>query len=223
MNILIVGGRNTSEFILKSLISKKHKVAIINTDYEYCKKLSRKYDALVICGDGTKPYMLEEANIYTVDIVIALTQKDSDNLAICQLAKNVYRIKKVFATVTNPKNVEVFKSLGIDAAISSTYIVADMIEQMATVDEIHRFIPIEDGKVSIMEIVIKENYNVCGKLIKDIGFSKEAIIGCIIRGSNSIIPKGNTKIFLDDKLIVLSSPNAQKNIISDVIGGVGKQ
>lgn len=222
MDILIIGGRKTSEFILKSLISKNHKVTIINNDYEYCKNLSRKYDASVMCGDGTKPYMLEEANICKVDIVIALTQKDYDNLAICQLAKNVYRVKKVFATVTNPKNVDVFKSLGIDTAISSTYIVADMIEQMATVDEIHKFMPIEDGKVSIMEIVIKENYVVCGKLIKDIGLSEEAIIGCIIRGSKSIIPKGSTKIFLEDKLIILSTPNAQKSIINNIIGGVVK-
>ncbi len=219
MNILVVGGYKTSDFLLKSLSEKNHKITFIHYDYSYCRNISRKYNIPVICGDGSKSYILEDASINKSDIVIAITNKDSDNLVICQLAKKVYGVKKAFAIVSDPKNVEVFKKLGVDIAISSTYIVSGMIEQIATIDEINSCIPINDGTVSIMEIIVKENYPICRKFIRDIEFSDRAIIGCIIRGSNTIIPKGDTKILLEDKLIILSPPEAQKNVIRSIIGG----
>ena len=148
-----------------------------------------------------------------------MTSSDSDNLVICQLAKKVYGIKKAFATVCNPKNVEVFKKLGIDTAISATYVVAEMIEQVTTVNEIYNFMPIEDGSISIIEVVVKEKYHISNKLLKDIEFSQDAIIGCIIRGKQSIIPNGNTKILPHDKLIILSPPNLQNTILNNVVRG----
>ncbi len=219
MNILIVGGRDTTEYLLKSLSNKSHNITFIHDDYDYCKNISRKYDVTVICGDGSKPYILEEAKINKNNVVIAMTSSDSDNLVICQLAKKVYGIKKAFATVCNPKNVEVFKKLGIDTAISATYVVAEMIEQVTTVNEIYNFMPIEDGSISIIEVVVKEKYHISNKLLKDIEFSQDAIIGCIIRGKQSIIPNGNTKILPHDKLIILSPPNLQNTILNNVVRG----
>ena len=219
MNILIVGGRDTTEYLLKSLSNKSHNITFIHDDYDYCKNIWRNYDVTVICGDGIKHYILEEARIHKNNIVIAMTNSDSDNLVICQLAKKVYGIKKAFATVSNPKNVEVFKKLGIDTAISATYVVAEMIEQITTVNEIHNFMPIEDGSISIIEVLVKDEYYISNKLLKDIEFSQDAIIGCIIRGKQSIIPKGNTKILPLDKLIILSPPDIQNKILNNVVRG----
>lgn len=141
MNIVMVGGRKKIDFLAQSLLAKGHNITMIHDDECYCKFLARTHDAPVICGDGTKPYLLEDANIEGADIVIALTPKDADNLVICQLARKVYGVKRVFATVSNPKNVEVFKKLGINTVISATYIVAGIIEQMASINEVADFIP----------------------------------------------------------------------------------
>lgn len=218
MNILIVGGWKKADFLLKSLLSKKHKVTVIHDNYDYCKILSRTHDAPIICGDGSKPYILEEARINEADIIIAMTPKDSDNLVICQLAKKVYGIKKTFATVADPKNVEVFKKLGVDTVVSATYIMSNIIEQIATIEDVSNFIPLEDGKIVLMELIVKNNYPICNKYITEINFPEKAIVGFIVRGVYSIIPKGNTKILKDDKLIVLSPPEVQKDVIKLVVG-----
>ena len=218
MNIVMVGGRKKIDFLAKSLLAKKHNVTLIHDNENYCKYLSRTHDAPVICGDGSKSYILEDANIQGADIVIALTPKDADNLVICQLAKKVYGVKRVFATVSNPKNVEVFKKLGINSAISSTYIMAGIIEQMAAIDEIYDFMPIEQGQIVMMEIVVRNNYPVCGKTLAEIDIPEQAIIGCIIRGVSSIIPKGKTTIQADDKLIILSPPQVQREMVKLIVG-----
>lgn len=219
MNILIIGGRDTTEYLLNSLSNKSHNITFIHDDYDYCKNISRKYDVTVICGDGSKPYILEEARINKNDVVIAMTSSDSDNLVICQLAKKVYDVKKAFATVSNPTNVEVFKRLGIDTAISATYVVAEMIEQITTVNDIYNFMPIEDGSISIIEVVVKEKHYISNKILKDINFCEDAIIGCIIRGNQNIIPNGNTKILPKDKLIILSPSKSKETVLNHVVRG----
>jgi len=218
MNIVMVGGRKKIDFLAKSLLAKKHKITIIHDDENYCKYLARTHDAQVICGDGSKSYILEDANTQGADIVIALTPKDANNLVICQLAKKVFGVKRVFATVNNPKNVEVFKKLGINSAISSTHIMAGIIEQMAAINEIYDYIPIEQGQIVMMEIVVRGNYPVCGKTLAELDIPEQAIIGCIIRGVSSIIPKGRTIIQADDKLIILSPPQVQREMVKLIVG-----
>lgn len=218
MKIVIVGGWKKVDFLAKSLLSKGHEVTMIHDDEGYCKVLSRNHNAAVISGDGSMPHILEDANIEQADIVIALTPVDADNLVICQLAKKVYGVKKAFATVGNPKNVEVFKKLGINSVISSTHIVSGIIEQMSSFNEILSAIPIEEGKIVILELEVKENYDVCGKTIAKLGISENAIIGCILRKTGTIIPNGKTKIQQDDKLIILSPPHIQNDLIQLLIG-----
>ncbi len=218
MNILIVGGRKKVDFLARSLLSKGHRVTIVHDNEDYCKYLSRTHDIPVICGDGSKIDILEEADIHKAKIIIAMTPKDADNLVICQIAKKVYGVKSSFATVNNPKNVEVFKKLGINSALSATYIVAGIIEQMAAMDEISNYIPIEQGKVVVMEIMVRDHFPVVGKALSDIKFPEQAIIGCIIRDVDSFIPRGRTVIQAEDRLIVLSPPEIQKDIIKLISG-----
>jgi len=114
--------------------------------------------------------------------------------------------------------VEVFKKLEINSAISSTNIMAGIIEQMAAIDEIYDFMPIEQGQIVMMEIVVRNIYPVCGKTLAEIDIPEQAIIGCIIRGVSSIIPKGKTQIQADDKLIILSPPQVQREMVKLIVG-----
>lgn len=217
MKIVMAGGYKKADFLARSALSKGHHVTIIHNDENFCRFLSRTHNAAVICGDASKPYILADANIAGSDIIIALTPKDADNLVICELAHKVYGVKRTLAIVSNPKNVEVFKKLGINA-VSATHIVAGIIEQMATVNEIADLIPLEQGQIVLMELVVRANYPICGKSLMEINMPEQAIIGCIIRDVSSIIPKGKTIIQPDDKLLILSPPQIQKDIIKLIIG-----
>lgn len=218
MNILIAGGWKKADFLLRSLSEKNHSVTLVHDDTLFCKKLSRKYDALIINGDPSKPYILEDADIEEVDMLIALTPEDEKNLVICQLSKKIYGVDRVFSIVSNPKNVEIFKELGIDMVISATHVITNVIEQIITIDEISQIAPIEEGKIAIMEISINEKSPACNKTLMDINLSEGATIGCIIRGSSTIIPKGNTKVLENDKLIILVLLDYRDIIIREVTG-----
>ena len=61
--------------------------------------------------------------------MIALSGKDADNLEVCQLAKQMFSVRKTICMVKNPGNVEIFKELGIDQVISPVHILAQYIPQ----------------------------------------------------------------------------------------------
>ena len=161
---------------------------------------------------------MDEAGIDGFDIMIALKPSDADNLAICQTAKRIYHIRKTVAVVGNPKSVDIFKRLGVSTAISATYMIAGYIEQMSTVESLVNSLPLDQGNIVINELMINQNSPVAGRKLCDMELGEDAIICCIVRGSKIIVPKGQTGIQANDKLLVLSTPDSQNRVIGLIMG-----
>lgn len=83
----------------------------------------------MVHGDGTDINLLSEAGAQHADVFIAVTGQDQDNLIACQLAKRNFHVRRTIARVNNPKNIAVFEKLGVDISVSSTSIIAEMIEK----------------------------------------------------------------------------------------------
>jgi trk system potassium uptake protein TrkA len=218
MKVAIVGDGAKVNFLADSLIKKGHQIVIINHIQNECERLSEIKNAMVICGEGSKKFILEDANIAGFDLMIAVKSKDTDNLVICLLAKKVFGIRRAFATVSNPRNVNVFKKIGINTAVSATYVLADIIEQMAFSDQIIHYMQLEEGKIQLLEVLIENGYIACGKQIIDLDFPEDAIIGCIVRGNNTIVPNGRTEILAGDKLMIFTNMGSKDRALSHLIG-----
>ena len=220
MNLIIAGGRKEIHFLIKNFTSKGHHVTLINNDEEYCKNFARIHEKIdVVLGDASMPNVLEDAGAVYANLVIALTQYDPDNLVICQIAKAMYGVKRTVAVVNDPKNISIFKKLGIDTVISTVNIVSSIIEQKISVEEITNLVPLAEGKVSITEVVITKNSPVLNKTLAEINIPYSAVIGCIIRNEEGIIPRGNTVVMEKDRLITLCLPEAQSEMLNIFIGG----
>lgn len=219
MNIIIAGEGEEIHFLIKSFLSKGHDITFINKNKEYCNKIARTYDEInVVYGDPSKPNILEEIDAFHGDLLISMKQKDQDNLIICQLAKNKFKIPKTLAVVKDPKNIEIFKKLGLDTVISTTSIISSIIEQKVSIEEITKLIEVEEGKASIIEIRITTKSSIIGRKLKDIPIPKTAVIGCITRKNNPIIPRGNTTILEDDKLIIISLLDQEQKLLKILKG-----
>ena len=216
MKIVVAGGKNKADFLISSLLEKHHQLVVINDDAAYCAYLSRVHKIPVICGDPCKLYVMDEADIEGYDIIIALKPGDADNLAICQTAKRIYHVSKTVALVSNPKNVELFRKLGVSNAISATYMIANYIEQASTVENLVSTLSVEHGQIVLTELLVESASPVCGKQLMDIDFRGNVIISCIVRGADMLIPNGRTQIHANDKLIILSSPEHQADIIKKI-------
>lgn len=219
MKIAIVGGRTKADFLIEMLLKKNNQLIVINNDRRYCEYMAERYGIGVYFGDGSKQFVLDEAGIHGFDILIALTESDADNFNICQTAKRIFAVNKAVCTVANPKNVEVFKKLGINTVISATYMLAQFIEQVSTVEKLSNSLSLADNKIILSEVAVELDNCIVGKKIIEVGFPAGVIISCLIRDLEVIIPNGQTIILANDKLLIVSSPQNQEraiNIVTEV-------
>ncbi len=216
-NILIVGGHTQARSLAESLIKRKHSVTIISDDYDFCLTLSSIQWLNVIHGDGSKPFVLEDANVGDFDVAIAMTTHDADNLVICELCK-YYGVKKAVAVVNDPKKISFFYKMGVDSAVCATTAISNIIEQQATVDEIGTIIPTTDERIRINEVTVPKTSPIIGKDLNEIPLPKEVIVGCILRGNDSIVPHGSTVIEENDTLLLISSKANELEAIKLILG-----
>ncbi len=69
-----------------------------------------------------------------------------------------------------------------------------------------------------MEVKISEESPEAGKQLWEITLPKETVVGCILRGDNTIIPRGDTCIFSGDTLVVITSNGQELNTIHALTG-----
>ena len=219
MKIVVAGGREEADFLIGSLLSKKNKVKVINEDKNYSKYLAEKHNISVLNGDSSKEYILEDADVFNYDVLIALTNNDADNFVTCQIAKKKFNVKKVVCTVTNPINVEVFEKLGINTVISSTYSVAKLLEQATTLENLVNTLSSEDNAFSMSEIIINDNARCVGKRLYEIKLPSQARIACVIHKEKMVIPTGPTMINVGDRVLLLSAKECHDEAIK-IISGV---
>ena len=214
MRIVITGGKHEADFIVSMLKEEHvHQLIVINQDRDFAEYISTKNDIPVFPGDPTKAYCLSDAEADHADVLLALSDSDTDNYITCITAKRLFHIKKTVAKVRNPKNVELFKKLGVDSVISSTYLMAQTILNESSIENIIKTLSIEDEKIVMLEMEVDDDFQIVNKRIMDIEFPQNINIGCIFRDPHVIIPKGNTVIKSHDKLIIISTPSEQDEIV----------
>lgn len=216
--VLLVGGRSKAKSLAISLIGKGYCVIVINDTYEDCLKLAEIDKLTVINGDGTKPFVLEDASAFDADIAIAMTSKDEDNLVICELCKKRFHVKKTVALVSDPKKTEFFYKMGIDSVVCAITAITSIIEQQAFLDEIATLVPIGEGRVSIAEVPISRTAPVVGKKLWEINLPEQVIIGCILRGEQNMVPRGDTRILAGDMVVLISSDKQEMAAIKELTG-----
>jgi trk system potassium uptake protein TrkA len=218
MRITIVGGGKPLYYLSRKFLEKGHQVVIINRNLEECHEISRLLKVPVIHGDASDPVILEQADSHRADALIAITGKDQNNLAVCQLAKIKYEIPRTLALVNDPDNESVFQQLGVKA-FSTTHFIASMLEQRTGMDEITNLIPVGEGKVNITEIKLPDDSPVTGKPLRDISFPEQSLVAIVIRDDQALVPRGDTVLKTGDKIVLITLPENHGKALKAVSGG----
>jgi len=214
MRIVIAGGSSEVDYLIKLLKKRHHQLIVINKEREYCEYLSTANEMSVFFGDPSRKYTLEDAGIANSDVIVALSANDAENLVICQLAKRCFGVKKAIAILRNPKNVNVFRNLGVNTAFSASMLIAQTIEKLSIVDELVQSLSIEDEKIVLSEIKIAADAAVGGRALRELDPPVNFIVSCIFRDPEVVIPNGSTTIRPDDKLVIVSTPADQEAILA---------
>ncbi len=220
MYIVIVGAGKVGYFLAKRMIAAKHTVAIVDKDKAICEEIAKQLEGLVIHGDGCDPRILEEAGLGRAEVVAAVTGDDEDNLIICQLAKEKFRIQRTVARVNNPDNEHTFSELGIDVPIDSTKIIAKIIEEEVSFSDFVNLMSFKRGKLSIVRVDLPPDSPVINKRVQDIQLPPDSVLVSIVRGEEVIVPKGNTAFQAQDDIIALTLVGNEPQLLNLLVGKI---
>ena len=218
MFILIVGAGKVGYFLAKRLHVNKHTVSIVDKDKPRCEEIAKELEILVVQGDGCDPHILEEAGAKRADVVAAVTGGDEDNLIICQLAKEMFNVRRTVGRVNNPDNEHVFAELRVDVPVDSTKIIAKIIEEEASFSDFVNLMSFKRGKLAIVRVDLPEDSPVINKQIQDIQLPEDSVLVSIVRGEEVIVPKGNTLLKSGDDIIALTLVGNEPQLLNLLVG-----
>jgi len=218
LRVIIVGGEQVVYYLGRLLISAGNSVVVVSKSVEDCQELARQMKALVICGDGSDPKRLEEAEAGRADAVVAVTPYDADNLVTCQIASQRFGVPRTIALLNDPNNEALFKRLAVTSVFNQTKLISSLIRQQLSLDDIVNLFPIEEGKVNATEIRISEKHPSSGKQLAEIPLPTGTLLAVVLRGDTVIIPRGETRLLAGDRAVLISTPEEQGRALRILTG-----
>ncbi|HPD18078.1 MAG: NAD-binding protein [Candidatus Goldbacteria bacterium] len=210
--VIIVGAGKTGYNLAKLLMEEGHEVLLVEKNKTRYFELNNELGENIFLGDASESDILKNIGTNRADVLVAVTGDDDTNLVICQLAKIMYMIPRTIARISNPKNEDIFSSLGVDNVVNTTQIVNSLIEKEVDAGMLVPVMELKGGKVEIIETEITSNSPVINKQIKDIKLPEDCLIVSVVRGDDVIFPHGNTVLEKNDTVMALVSKDKKAEL-----------
>ncbi|MEE8326290.1 MAG: Trk system potassium transporter TrkA [candidate division NC10 bacterium] len=203
--VLIIGGGRVGLRVAELLENEGIPITLMERNSKRCEALAERLKkAKVIEGDGTDSQILaDEAK----DAVVTVSDDEATNILAALLAKR-QGAKKVIALIQRPHFLHLALSLGIDAAISPRFTTASAILRYVRGGPVVSLVEMPEWDAEIMELVALPTTAVVGRPLREVNMPKGAIVAAIKRGEQIIIPKGDSQILADDRVILFTLPEA---------------
>ena len=225
MRVLILSGEKQGQNIADRLLAKEeyqmmfrsaeHQVTFIEEDEDLCKELEKRYNVPIYQGDGTKKELMGQVGVDNIDVVIAAFEDDGRNV-IAALQARQLNLEKVIAIVQNHEYTQLLEENNV-VVVNAPWATAAMVENILDNPVLAQLFEFGIGAASLLEVSVPENATVSGDLIRDIDIPKGCLIAAIIRDNEFVVPRGDTNIEVDDRVIFIGPASAIKKAFDTFI------
>jgi trk system potassium uptake protein len=210
--VIIAGGGKVGWNLARELIAKGQEVSLIESDHRRYRVVEEELEHAVQYGDATELWVLERAGIQRADLVIAVTGDDEDNMLICQVAKEKYEVARIVARVNNPRNLQHFKLLGIQPAVSATDLILRLIEHEVPEYGLVQLLALEEERLEIIELEVAPGSPVAGRRVADVNLPDGSQIISVLRDGAGFVPKADSVINAGDQVLLILDPGLEESI-----------
>lgn len=205
MKVAIAGAGNVGTAIASDLHASGHDVLIFERDPDLVERLRPTLDVTWVAADACEVSSLDAAGLATVDVVVAATGDDEDNLVICLLAKRQFGVAHVVARVNDMENAWLFdRRWGVDAMVPAAMPLISLIEEAAGSTDTVALVRLTRAGVNVIETALNEKSRATGGTLGDVALPPGAIVAAVIRGGQPQPPDACLRLQADDELLVVS-------------------
>ena len=212
MYVVINGGGKIGAYLANVLLKSGNEVAVIEQNRRTADRLSVELTGryLIIHGDGCDSKFQEDAGIRHADVFVATTGQDDSNLVSCEIAQRVFSVPRCIARVNSPKNMRIFHEVGIES-VSSTTLIANMIEEEALMGSVSVVSSLTHGNVALSEVTVprmRYHSNADGELARDIPMPDGSLIVAVDTADDVEVVRHDTVLHPGDKAVVVADTEA---------------
>jgi trk system potassium uptake protein TrkA len=220
MKVVVSGAGAVGRHLSHDLAVRGHDVTLIEQSKRLVDHLREELpEVRVMLGDACEPWVLEEAQLASTDVVVAATGDDEDNLVTSLLAKQEFAVPRVLARVNHPGNEWLFnEQWGVDQAVSPPHILTAMVEEAVTAGDLVRLLRLEGGRASIVELKLTDSSPATGKALYEMRMPPDSTIVAVLREGHVVIPQPETVLAADDEIVALSAPESELTLRGAIVG-----
>jgi len=204
-NVLIIGGGNIGYKLALDLEEKKGvNVKILDKDVKRCEFLAEHLNkTIVLQGDGTDQKLLVQENVGDMDAVVSVTGDEENNVLCSLLVKNL-GAKLPITRINKYAYIPLMHTIGLEHIVSPRLSAANSILRYVRQGTVISSISIKE-EAEALEVIAKSDSPLVNKPIRSLQFPKGAIVLCLIRGDEVILPTGENVIYPNDRVIILTA------------------
>lgn len=210
--LMIAGGGKVGLRLAREL-QGECQLKIIEANAQRCDYLATQLpgEVLVLHGDSTDEDLMADENVDDMDLFLALTSDDEDNIMASLLAKRL-GARRVFALINRRAYADLVQGSQIDIAISPAQAVIGELLAHVRRGDVVAVHSLRRGAAEALEVVVRGDRKTCkvaGRRIEEIALPSGAQIGAIVRTIHDaedyhkvIVPHHDTVIETGDHVIV---------------------
>ena len=208
--IMIAGGGNIGMRVARG-VSGSMTPKIIEGNRARCAVLAQQLNgqALVLHGDSTDEELLAQENVGGMDLFLALTNDDENNIMSALLAKRM-GARRVIALINRRAYAELMEGSQVDVAITPSHATIGELLKVVRRGDVAAVHSLRRGAAEALEIVAhgdRRTSRVVGRRVEEIGLPAGSTIGALVRRMDSEEPQvlmahHDTVIESDDHLII---------------------
>lgn len=199
MRIVVGGCGRVGRFLAGRLENEGHIVSVIDKNPQSFNDLKPTFKGKKFTGIVFDREILEKAGIQEADAYVAVTSGDNSNMVSARIAKEYYKVPKVFARIYDPRRAEIYQNIGIPTIATVAWASARLIDLISR-PELHIEYDFGNAEVELVEVSVSPALE--NRKISDIEVTGEIRVASIVRGHNALVPAPTTIVKKNDRLFI---------------------
>ncbi len=226
MKVIVLGANHLGIALALNLAEENNDVTLVDKDFRLFQDIQSVFDLRTIVGQGSHPEVLAQADAENADMLIALNDRDEENIIACRIAHTIFDIPTKIAKVTTRGYLEEKNRLfgkdvvPIDVLVSPELLVAHNIKLLIENPGAIQIAELGGGRLLMVCVKARQGGSWVGSSVSQIIQSASEIpmhLSAIFRDEEIRFVDGQTVIKVDDEVFFV----APKTHVSQIMKALG--
>jgi trk system potassium uptake protein TrkA len=223
MHLIIIGGGEVG-FALARTLSEEHDVVVIDHNSAVADRFS-SLDVEFLHGSGTNSALLRRAGMERCGLLVACTGQDEVNVIACALAnrigspETICLVSKEDFLQPEGGGALLREQFGIDRVLWPEAQLADDIVRVIQAPGAIDAEAFLEGRVRLLEYRLEDRSPLAAAPLASLKLPPGSLAVAVKRGEQFLIPRGKTRLAGGDKVFLMGTPDAMREVQARVLAG----